>query len=63
MKMCHRDALHVKETYSFQESYCEKCLVDLDIFQKEENENLEQEMSDEPPEFIEMVTVYETSNC
>ena len=51
-----------KETYSFQESYCEKCLVDLDIFQKEENENLEQKMADKPPEFIEMVTVYETSN-
>jgi hypothetical protein len=51
-----------KETYSFQESYCEKCLVDLDIFQKEENENLEQQMSDKPPEFVEMMKVYETRN-
>jgi hypothetical protein len=51
-----------KKTYSFEESYCEKCLVDLDFFQKEDNEKLEKEISDEPPEFIEMVTVYETTN-
>lgn len=48
-----------KKTYSFQESYCEECLVDLDFFQ---NEELEKEISDEPPEFIELVTVYETTN-
>jgi hypothetical protein len=50
-----------KEIYSFQESYCEKCLVDLDFFQKEENDNLEQKIG-KPAEFIEMETIYETSD-
>ncbi len=51
-----------KKTYSFQESCCEECLVDLDFFQKDEDEKLEEEISDNPPEFIEMVTIYETTN-
>ncbi len=51
-----------KKTYSFEESYCEECLVDLDFFQKEENEKSEEGISDEPAEFIEIVTVYETTN-
>jgi len=49
------------EAYSFQESFCEKCLVDLDIFQKEDD-NSKQKMSDKPQEFIEQVTAHETSN-
>jgi hypothetical protein len=51
-----------KETFSFQESYCEKCLVDLDIFQKEEKESIEKKMPASPSEFIETVTIYETSD-
>ena len=51
-----------KEIYSFQESYCEKCLVDLDFFQKEEDDNLEGKMTAAPSEFIEMTTIYETSD-
>ena len=42
--------------------YCEKCLVVLDFFQKEDNEKLEEEISDKSLEFIGMMTVNETTN-
>lgn len=51
-----------KEIYSFEESYCEKCLVDLDVFQKEEDGNVEQNTASRSSEFIEMTTIYKTSD-